>query len=57
MRGRIGTASLAAMALCLPGIAIAQDASGLRQTVTIEDPFAEARVPVSPPIHRKVRAA
>lgn len=49
MRGRIGTASLAAMALCLPGIAIAQDASGLRQTVTIEDPFAEARVPVSPP--------
>ena len=49
MRGRIGTASLAAMMACIPGIVCAQEATGLRQTVTIEDPFAEARLPVSPP--------
>jgi len=49
MRGFVASASLAAMVLCVPVLAVAQEASGLRQTVTIEDPFADARVPVAPP--------
>ncbi len=49
MRGFIASASLAAIVLCVPALAVAQEAAGLCQTVTIEDPFADARVPVAPP--------
>ncbi|MEE4235926.1 MAG: outer membrane beta-barrel protein [Anderseniella sp.] len=49
MRGIFASASMAAIVLCVPALAVAQEASGLRQTVIIEDPFADARVPVSPP--------
>ena len=49
MRVWIGTVSLAAVLVSVPGMAGAQEISGLRQTVTIEDPFAEPRVPASPP--------
>ena len=49
MRGFLASASMAAIVLCVPAMVSAQDAFGLRQTVTIEDPFADARVPVAPP--------
>ena len=48
MRHIVYSASLAAFVLVCPAIAAAQDAGGLRQTVTIEDPFQDARVPVRP---------
>jgi hypothetical protein len=51
MRQFFVSTALAALILANPAIAMAQDAgSVLRQTVTIaDDPFADARVPVSPP--------
>lgn len=58
MRHLLVSAGLATLVISCPSIAIAQDASGLRQTVTIaEDPFADARVPVSPPAFADARPA
>ncbi len=59
MRQIFASTALAALVLANPAIATAQDAgSVLRQTVTInEDPFADARVPVSPPAFAEPRRA
>jgi hypothetical protein len=48
MRHVVYSASLAAFVLASPAVATGQEATDLRQTVTIEDPFQDARVPVRP---------